>query len=141
MRGIDKRNAQPVADIQCDRTGVGEMRMDQVRLARQSGNVTEQRGLERGPIGNGRFLRQILPVAGINAADMQLGRDGFNRYGIGCAQRWIIDQPGDDLDLVDVARADKRGGSPQHIRDVATGILGQSKFDRRTFDAAPQGER
>ena len=77
MGGIDERNAHRIAHSERNLCGIGEMGVNDVRQARATAKVGDQRAGEGGAITRQRFLGKIGSVAAVDARNPQFGGQDF----------------------------------------------------------------
>ena len=95
-----------------------------------------ERVSERGQIGGQGLLLQVGPIGGGNAVQGDPVAEPFKGDGVLVTEPRIVEQPGDDRDPR-YGRAGRLGdGGFQYVGDVAAGVGGESKSNRRRLHAA-----
>ena len=141
MGRVDERYAEFGFHLARDIGRIGKMRVDHVRQPLTAPQIGDKRSGEPFAIGTQRFLRQIAPVAAVDAADQELRSNPFLFKGMRRAEPWVVETPRYDFGQRDIVAAGECVHLAQDISDVPPRIFRDPVPDRLCLEAAAECER
>ena len=141
MGRVDERYAEFGFHLARDIGRIGKMRVDHVRQPLTAPQIGDKRSGEPFAIGTQRFLRQIAPVAAVDAADQELRSNPFLFKGMRRAEPRVVETPRYDFGQRDIVAAGECVHLAQDISDVPPRIFRDPVPDRLCLEAAAECER